>query len=119
MYSPGIRVKNANSDWASKLIIGSSFRIQKIRNIGLFAAPWSYQGQCRDNKESHTVILQGARGKILYKLKIILGTLIVDMTFRSGTPRDMIKILMKLDRVRDAKKYILANYDKVDPLYLI
>lgn len=50
---------------------------------------------------------------------MMLGTLAVDITFRSGTPRDMIKILMKLDRVRDAKKFIRVNYDKIDVLYLI
>lgn len=50
---------------------------------------------------------------------MMLGTLAVDITFRSGTPRDMVKILMKLDRVRDAKKFIRVNYDKIDVLYLI
>lgn len=50
---------------------------------------------------------------------MILGTLSVDITFRSGTPRDMIKILMKLNRVRDAKRFIRVNYEKVDVLYLI
>lgn len=49
----------------------------------------------------------------------MLGTIAVDITFRSGTPRDLVKILMKLDRVRDAKKYIRANFDKIDVLYLI
>jgi len=49
----------------------------------------------------------------------MLGTLAVDITFRSGTPREMVKILMKLDRVRDAKKFIRVNYDKIDVLYLI
>jgi len=49
----------------------------------------------------------------------MLGTLAVDITFRSGTPKDMVKILMKLDRVRDAKKFIRVNYDKIDVLYLI
>jgi hypothetical protein len=43
----------------------------------------------------------------------------VDITFRSGTHKDMVKILMKLERIRDAKKYIKQNYDKVDVLYLI
>jgi|GEM_PF-4386855 len=50
---------------------------------------------------------------------MMLGTLAVDITFRSGTPREMVKILMKLDRVRDAKKFIRVNYDKIDVLYLI
>lgn len=50
---------------------------------------------------------------------MMLGTLAVDITFRSGTPKDMVKILMKLDRVRDAKKFIRVNYDKIDVLYLI
>lgn len=50
---------------------------------------------------------------------MMLGTLAVDITFRLGTPRDMVKILMKLDRVRDAKKFIRVNYDKIDVLYLI
>ena len=44
---------------------------------------------------------------------MILGTLAVDMTFRSGSCKDMLKILMKLERVRDAKKWIKQNYDKV------
>ncbi len=43
----------------------------------------------------------------------------MDITFRSGTHKDMVKILMKLERIRDAKKYIKQNYDKVDVLYLI
>ncbi len=49
----------------------------------------------------------------------MLGTLAVDITFRSGTHKDMVKILMKLERVRDAKKYIKQNYDKIEVLYLI
>ena len=41
---------------------------------------------------------------------MILATLAVDMTYRSGSVQDMIKILMKLERVRDAKKLIKQNY---------
>lgn len=48
-----------------------------------------------------------------------MATLAVDMTYRSGTQKEMVKLLMKLDRVRDAKKYIKQNYDKIDVLYLI
>ncbi len=50
---------------------------------------------------------------------MILCTLAVDMTFRSGSFKDMLKILMKVERVRDAKKFIKQNYDKLDVLYLI
>ena len=47
----------------------------------------------------------------------MLATLAVDMTFRSGSYKDMLKILMKLERVRDAKKYIKQNYEKIEVLY--
>ena len=50
---------------------------------------------------------------------MMLATLAVDMTFRSGSYKDMLKILMKLERVRDAKKYIKQNYEKIEVLYLI
>ncbi len=50
---------------------------------------------------------------------MIVGTLAVDMTFRFAKPKDMVKVLVKFDRLRDAKKYIKQNYDKLDVLYII
>ena len=50
---------------------------------------------------------------------MMLGTLAVDMAFRSGSYKDMLKLMMKLERVRDAKKYIKQNFDKIEVLYLI
>lgn len=41
------------------------------------------------------------------------------MIYRSGNQKETLKILMKLERVRDAKKYIKQNYDKIEVLYLI
>jgi hypothetical protein len=49
----------------------------------------------------------------------MLATLAVDMTFRSGTQADTARILMKLERVRDAKKYIKQNYSNMDVLDII
>lgn len=50
---------------------------------------------------------------------MMLGTLAVDMTFRSGSCKEMLKILVKLERIRDAKKFIKQYYDKIEVLYLI
>lgn len=50
---------------------------------------------------------------------MMLGTLAVDMTFRSGSHKEIARILMKFERVRDAKRFIKQNYDKIDVLYLI
>lgn len=41
---------------------------------------------------------------------MIIGTLAIDMTFRSGSCKDMIKLLMKFNRIREAKKHIKLNY---------
>jgi hypothetical protein len=41
------------------------------------------------------------------------------MTSRIGNEKDLLKILMKFERVRDAKKYIKQNYSKIETLYLI
>jgi hypothetical protein len=50
---------------------------------------------------------------------MILATLAIDMTYRSGSCKDMLKLLMKFNRVREAKKHIVLNYEKMDVLYLI
>jgi hypothetical protein len=43
----------------------------------------------------------------------MLATLAVDMASRISSSQNMVKILFKLQRVRDGKKYIKQNYDKV------
>jgi hypothetical protein len=43
----------------------------------------------------------------------MLATLAVDMAYRISSCQGMVQILFKLQRVRDGKKYIKQNYEKI------